>query len=93
LGAIVEINFGANHTHYETDPAPHVNLICLRCHHVVDYHSQSADHFTKTAEFVALQQAIGFQVMATKVDVLGLCHTCQQEGAAGMTESEANSAS
>jgi len=32
LGAIVEINFGANHTHYETDPSPHVNLICLRCH-------------------------------------------------------------
>ena len=92
LGAIVEINFGANHTHYETDPAPHVNLICLRCHQVVDYHGQSADDFTQTAEFVALQQAIGFQVMATKVDVLGLCHTCQQAGATGMTEGEANSA-
>jgi Fur family peroxide stress response transcriptional regulator len=42
LGAIVEINFGANHTHYETDPSPHVNLICLRCHQVVDYHSEAA---------------------------------------------------
>lgn len=86
LGAIVEINFGANHTHYETDPSPHVNLICLRCHNVVDYHSESADHFTQMAEFVALQQAIGFQVMATKVDVLGLCHTCQQEGTPGPAE-------
>ena len=92
LGAIVEINFGANHTHYETDPAPHVNLICLRCHHVVDYHSESADHVTKTAEFVALQQAIGFQVMATKVDVLGLCQTCQQKGATGTTEDTGSSA-
>lgn len=80
LGAIVEINFGANHTHYETDPSPHVNLICLRCHCVVDYHSASADHFTKTTAFVALQEAIDFQVMATKVDVLGLCRACQQAG-------------
>ena len=82
LGAIVEINFGTNHTHYETDPSPHVNLICLRCHSVVDYHSSVADQFTKNAEFVSLQEAIGFQVMATKVDVLGLCHACQQEGQA-----------
>ena len=82
LGAIVEINFGTNHTHYETDPSPHVNLICLRCHSVVDYHSAVADQFTKNAEFVSLQEAIGFQVMATKVDVLGLCHACQQEGQA-----------
>lgn len=90
LGAIVEINFGANHTHYETDPSPHVNLICLRCHSVVDYHSPSADHFTKTAEFVALQEAIGFQVMATKVDILGLCQACQQEGEAGLDGIKAN---
>jgi len=80
LGAIVEINFGANHTHYETDPSPHVNLICLRCHSVVDFHSASAAHFIKTPEFVALQQAVNFQIMATKVDVLGLCQTCQREG-------------
>lgn len=80
LGAIVEINFGANHTHYETDPAPHVNLICLRCHSVVDYHSATVERFTQTTEFVALQEAIGFQVMATKVDLLGLCRACQQAG-------------
>lgn len=93
LGAIVEINFGANHTHYETDPSPHVNLICLRCHSVVDYHSTLADHFTKTAEFVALQEAIGFHVMATKVDVLGFCQTCQQEGQTGQDKLQANAGS
>ena len=82
LGAIVEVSFGAEHTHYDTNPEPHINLICLRCHSVVDYHSAVADQFTKNAEFVSLQEAIGFQVMATKVDVLGLCHACQQEGQA-----------
>lgn len=93
LGAIVEINFGANHTHYETDPSPHVNLICLHCHNIVDYHSEAADTVTKTAEFVALQQTLGFQVMATKVDVLGLCQVCQQAGQAGLDAMQANRAS
>ncbi len=38
LGAIVELSFGADHTHYDTDPTPHVNLICLRCHSIADCH-------------------------------------------------------
>lgn len=78
LGAIVEINFGANHTHYETDPSPHVNLICLRCHQVIDYHSDVVGAVTNTEEFTSLQQAIGFQPFAAKVDVIGLCQSCQQ---------------
>lgn len=82
LGAIVEINFGANHTHYETDPSPHVNLICLRCHQVVDYHNEVASAVTNTAEFTALQQTLGFQPLAAKVDVIGLCRACQQAEAA-----------
>lgn len=83
LGAIIEINFGANHTHYETDPAPHVNLICLRCHAVVDQPSETARTLTQTAAFHALQQELGFQPIATKIDVLGLCQTCQQHQAIG----------
>lgn len=81
LGAIVEINFGADHTHYETDPSPHVNLICLRCHTVVDYHGAATGSITQNAELTALQQKIGFQPIATKIDVLGLCRACQQENA------------
>ena len=37
LGAIVELSFGAGHTHYDTNPEPHINLICLRCHKIIDY--------------------------------------------------------
>lgn len=84
VGAIIEISFGADHTHYETDPSPHVNLICLHCHRVVDYHSEinseMSNDITQTQELAALQQKIGFQPIATKIDVLGLCWACQQEG-------------
>ncbi|MEZ4870358.1 MAG: Fur family transcriptional regulator [Caldilineaceae bacterium] len=75
LGAIVEINFGANHTHYETDTSPHVNLICLQCHAVVDYHGD----FIPTEEFTRLQESLAFQPLAAKLDVLGLCQKCQQQ--------------
>ena len=74
LGAIVEINFGANHTHYDTDPKPHVNLICLRCHAIEDCHCELlVDQ--------ALQATVaqhGFQSVATKVDILGFCRACRQ---------------
>ena len=74
LGGIVEINFGTDHTHYDTDPAPHINLICLRCHAIEDCHcALPVDS--------ALQSNIahhGFQAVATKIDVLGLCKACQQ---------------
>jgi len=79
VGAIIEINFGADHTHYETDPSPHVNMICLRCHTVVDYHSVVTGDIVQSEELTALQQRIGFQPIATKIDVLGLCRACQQE--------------
>ena len=42
LGAIVELSFGADHTHYDTNPEPHINLICLRCHRSCDYHGPTA---------------------------------------------------
>ncbi len=83
LGAIVEISFGADHTHYETDPSPHVNLICLRCHAVVDYHGDLHTHedHAPNAELIALQRKLGFQSIATKIDILGLCQACQQQAA------------
>lgn len=96
LGAIVEISFGANHTHYDTNPAPHINLICLRCHAVEDYHpahrvpngapDQTLDsapdkvigELAKDQLFQQTITALGFQPIATKIDVLGLCQRCQQ---------------
>lgn len=75
LGAIVEINFGEDHTHYETNPAPHVNLICLRCHEIIDYEGE--------LPIQALQDALlaetGFQPVAAKVDILGFCQNCQKQ--------------
>ena len=78
LGAIVELSFGSDHTHYDTDPTPHVNLICLRCHRIAD--------FPGAAELAALQERLGaaegFQMLAARADLLGICAACQARGLA-----------
>jgi Fur family peroxide stress response transcriptional regulator len=87
LGAIVEINFGEEHKHYDTNAAAHINLICLRCHQIFDYAGRTPDDVSEISASDwatgALQNKIimetGFQPIATKVDVLGFCHACQAE--------------
>jgi Fur family peroxide stress response transcriptional regulator len=74
LGAIVEIGFGADHARYDTDPAPHINLICLRCHEVSDYEGQLP--FDDVKQSVAAQQA--FLPIVMRVDVLGFCEKCRE---------------
>lgn len=75
LGVIVEISFGDEHTHYETDLSPHVNLICMRCHQIIDYPGQLLTQET-TQPMIA---ATGFQPTAAKVEILGLCVACQRQ--------------
>lgn len=74
LGAIVELSLGSDHTHYDTDPSPHINLICLRCHAITDDHTH--------LPLDLLQQRVadrnGFQVRTARVDILGLCAACMQ---------------
>lgn len=73
LGAIVELSFGADHTHYDTDPTPHVNLICLHCHRVEDYHGAAQlPRFSRR-----MQEETGFLPMVVRADVLGFCADCR----------------
>jgi len=75
LGAIVEINFGEDHTHYDTNSTPHINLICLRCHQIVDYGGGLPLEDLQAV----LKTETGFQPVAVRVDTLGFCQNCQQQ--------------
>ena len=88
LGAIVEIGFGADHTHYETDTTPHVNLICLRCQTILDYHGGNEGAEWAAGEerdmgllglrtFGAWGEIDGFQPIAMRVDLFGFCQACR----------------
>ena len=75
LGAIIEISFGDEHTHYETNIQPHVNLICQRCHLIVDY---PAPTLRLGLENILPDQE-QFQPWIIKMDVYGLCRECQMQ--------------
>lgn len=75
LGAIVELSFGSDHTHYETNPEPHVNLICLRCHKIVDYHGEPGIEALTARVF----DETGFRSVAAKIDLVGFCSACRAQ--------------
>jgi Fur family transcriptional regulator, peroxide stress response regulator len=78
LGAIIELSFGAEHTHYDTNPEPHINLICLRCHQIVDYHGAlPADVLGGLSARVLAET--GFQSAAVKLDLVGFCPDCREQ--------------
>jgi Fur family peroxide stress response transcriptional regulator len=74
LGAIVEISVGADHTHYDTDTSPHINLICLTCNQVMDYHGTLALDVVKEQ----IIRDMGFVAVAGKVELMGFCQTCRE---------------
>jgi Fur family peroxide stress response transcriptional regulator len=75
LGLIVEISFGSEHTHYDTDPEPHINIICLRCHTIQDYYGDvSLDRL-----YEDVQHSFDFQPVAAKIDIVGFCPSCRAQ--------------
>jgi Fur family peroxide stress response transcriptional regulator len=82
LGAIVEIGFGADHTRYDTDTSPHVNLICLRCHEINDY--EGALPMADVQRSLDGQR--NFLPMVMRVDVFGFCEKCRERKKAEIRE-------
>jgi Fur family peroxide stress response transcriptional regulator len=74
LGAIAEISFGGDHSRFETDITPHINLICLRCHRIIDLENPMDNKIVE--EYI--RQASDFQPVSLRVDVLGFCADCRQ---------------
>ena len=74
LGAIVEISAGTEHTRYEPDPSPHINLVCLRCHQVSDLQDNVSPDLLMDNIF----QNTGFRATSLQVQVSGFCPECQQ---------------
>ncbi len=74
LGAIVEISAGTEHTRYEPDPSPHINLFCLRCHQVSDLRNNVSQDVLMDSVF----QTTGFRATSLQVQVSGFCSECQK---------------
>jgi Fur family peroxide stress response transcriptional regulator len=73
LGAIVEISVGGEHTHYDINPEPHINLICLRCDQVFDYDGA----VPLEALYRQVYDETDFQPIAMQIQMVGFCPDCR----------------
>lgn len=73
LGLIQRLDLvGDEHTHYDVDVAPHVNVVCTRCGRITDVHT---DTLEALLGLVAARS--GYHVEHNGVVLYGLCAICR----------------
>ncbi len=72
LGEVVEVGLGQDRTYYEPHPAPHANLICIRCGRIEDVEDPEV---RALSERLAARE--GLTIKAAHVDIYGFCRSCQ----------------
>lgn len=73
-GELRRFDTGDGHIHFDPDTAPHAELICLRCHRVVD----APDGIGMPAETLPNELA-GYRIVTRTEQYFGYCPDCQHE--------------
>jgi Fur family peroxide stress response transcriptional regulator len=68
--AIGDAGDGAEH--FDADLTPHINLVCVRCHRVVDFDEQLVQEIQHIVE-----QRSGYEVQGARIVYYGLCPDCR----------------
>lgn len=58
--------------HFDADLTPHINLVCVRCHRVVDFDEQLVHEIQNIVE-----QRSGYEVQGARIVYYGLCPDCK----------------
>jgi Fur family peroxide stress response transcriptional regulator len=75
LGAVNILGHaGDDHAHYDADTDPHINLACVKCHHIVDIPSEHVHQLDSE-----ISQASGYKLLGARVLYYGLCPACQNQ--------------
>jgi Fur family transcriptional regulator, peroxide stress response regulator len=62
------------HTHYDLDPSPHINLVCTNCSAIVDIHTAELDPL-----LVQVAQRSGYQIeRGAGLLAYGVCPRCSR---------------
>ncbi len=78
-GLIQEIGeVGDGAVRYDGNPAPHINLVCNRCHRVQDFFDVALDGIT---DLVIARS--GFDAQGMRFTYYGLCPRCEQSHSEG----------
>ena len=75
LGAIQVLGQAGDDTvHYDPETAPHINVVCVSCHKIIDI---------PTDQVAALQQRVnaasGYRILGSRLSFYGLCPDCLEQ--------------
>ncbi len=59
--------------HYDADLTPHINLVCVRCHRVIDFDEAMIQSVQK-----AVEERSGYQIQGARIVYYGLCPECRK---------------
>lgn len=71
LGLIREVDFEATDNRYDTNLAPHINLVCVRCGSICDL-----DHDLPIPPEV-IRSKLGFEAVDFRIEYRGFCSKCR----------------
>ncbi|HUY75286.1 MAG TPA: Fur family transcriptional regulator [Ktedonobacterales bacterium] len=72
-GEIRRFDTGDGHIHFDPDTTPHAELVCLRCHSVVDAPTNAC------AAVTLPEQLAGYRIVTRTEQYFGYCPNCQRE--------------
>lgn len=72
-GEIRRFDTGDGHIHFDPDTTPHAELVCLRCHSVVDAPTNTC------AALTLPEQLAGYRIVTRTEQYFGYCPNCQRE--------------
>lgn len=76
-GLVVEVFLPGNARRYDANISPHHHLVCTSCHRVVDFRDDALDTLRPRVRWN------GFRPSHVKVQVHGICSSCQHKGPIG----------
>lgn len=72
IGQITELKFSGQSSRFETNTAPHLNLICPICGKIEDYQSDIVVEF-----WSKLENEFDFEPLSQRIDVYRNCDLCK----------------
>lgn len=74
LGLVYELGTaGDGQKHYDPDPTPHPNLVCLHCHQIRDLRNRTLEGMEQR-----VANRSGYQILGARIVYYGLCPTCSK---------------
>lgn len=60
--------------HFDGNTEPHINIVCVQCHRVIDKHSDFIQHLDSE-----ISQNTGYKLIGSRVLYYGVCQNCQSD--------------